>query len=353
MKRKVLFLGETYRADAITWMNGLREFGDFDIITWELQTPSNSFKNRVLRILEYMFCVLKIRKIIANEKPDIVIAERATSYGFLAALSGAKIIVIAQQGSSDLWPENSILYPIKKNIQNYAFKKATLIHAWGEVMVPAIIAANVPRNKILVLQKGIDLRKFLCPNVKSYDTIKAIVTRSLLPEYGHECILNAFSILKSKNIPFELTIVGDGKMRASLEKLAVDLEIAANVHFLGRIAHEQLPSLLNQNNFYISMAHTEGVSASLFEAMACKCYPIVSKIPGNSAFVKLPENGVLVPVGDSKTLAEAFFFALDFKSFVRESIAFNLELVHNKANYKTNMTIIAKKYHDLINQNLL
>ena len=38
-KRKILFLGETYRADAITWTNGLKEFGDFEIVSWELKTP--------------------------------------------------------------------------------------------------------------------------------------------------------------------------------------------------------------------------------------------------------------------------------------------------------------------------
>jgi hypothetical protein len=31
-KRKIL--GESYRADALTWTNGLKEFGDFEIITW-------------------------------------------------------------------------------------------------------------------------------------------------------------------------------------------------------------------------------------------------------------------------------------------------------------------------------
>ena len=128
MKKKILFLGETYRADAITWINGLQDFGNFEIITWELRTPSNSFVNKVLRIFEYLFCVFKIRNIVKTQKPDIVIAERATSYGFLAALSGCKTVVIAQQGISDLWPENSVLFPLKKAIQNYAFKKATLIH---------------------------------------------------------------------------------------------------------------------------------------------------------------------------------------------------------------------------------
>ncbi|MDO8316216.1 MAG: glycosyl transferase family 1, partial [Flavobacterium sp.] len=60
-KKKILFLGESYRADAITWMNGLKEFGDFEIITWELKTPSDCFKNRILRIFEFELAIFKIR----------------------------------------------------------------------------------------------------------------------------------------------------------------------------------------------------------------------------------------------------------------------------------------------------
>ena len=157
MKRKILFLGESYRADAITWMKGLKEFGDFEIITWELQTSNNY---RFKRILEYLFAPASIRKIIQKEKPDMVIAERTTSYGFLAALSGSKTIAIAQQGRTDLWPEGSVLYPFKKFIQKYAFKKAHLIHAWGPVMAIHMKASGVDMNKVLVLPKGIDLSIF-------------------------------------------------------------------------------------------------------------------------------------------------------------------------------------------------
>jgi hypothetical protein len=39
----------------------------------------------------------------------MIIAERTTSYGFLAALSGIKPSAIAQQGKTDLWPSHSIL----------------------------------------------------------------------------------------------------------------------------------------------------------------------------------------------------------------------------------------------------
>ena len=112
-KKRILFLGETYRADAITWMNGLKEFGDFEIVTWELQTSSNGV-NRVKRLFELTKAILSIKKTAKQFNPDMVIAERTTSYGFLAAISGIKPVVIAQQGITDLWPLNSPLYIFKK-----------------------------------------------------------------------------------------------------------------------------------------------------------------------------------------------------------------------------------------------
>ena len=101
-RKKILFLGETYRADAITWMNGLKEFGDFEIVTWELKTPNHSFFSRSFRILEFCTGLFQIKKLIKLQQPDMVIAERTTSYGFLAALSGVKPFAIAQQGITDL-----------------------------------------------------------------------------------------------------------------------------------------------------------------------------------------------------------------------------------------------------------
>jgi len=141
-KRKILFLGETYRADAITWMNGLKEFGDFEILTWELKTSNHTFFSRCLRLFEFTTGLYQVKKIIKRHQPDMVIAERTTSYGFLAAILDFKPIAIAQQGRTDLWPEKSILLPLKKMTQHYAFKKADLIHAWGPVMTISMKKVN-------------------------------------------------------------------------------------------------------------------------------------------------------------------------------------------------------------------
>ena len=350
-KKRILFLGETYRADAITWIKGLEQFGDFEVVTWELKNSSNGI-SRIQRILELIVSFFSIRKIAKKHNPDMIIAERTTSYGFLAALSGVKPIAIAQQGFSDLWPENSLLYYPKKIVQDYAFKKATLIHAWGPVMAEHMYKSKVPQSKILILPKGIDLSFFAFNNQKNVEEINAIVTRSLLPEYQHEIILKAFGELKRNNIPFNLTIVGDGMLFEELKLKAKKLNINDHVNFIGRIQNKELPKLLMQANIYISMPSTEGVSASLFEAMACGCFPIVSDLPGNKSWINQHKNGILVPSTDYKKLAQEIEYVKQNQELQKNVIEFNRRFVEENINYNVNMKKIAETYHQLINEQL-
>lgn len=347
-KRKILFLGETYRADAITWMKGLKEFGNFEIITWELKTSNKTFFSRIARVLEYCLAIFTIRKIIQTHQPDMVIAERTTSYGFMAAFTGVKPIAIAQQGRTDLWPENGVLISLKKAIQKYAFKKADLIHAWGPVMTVSMKALGVDMNKVLVLPKGIDTVKFNNKKNINSDTITAIVTRSLMPEYRHDVILNAFGILHRKGIDFKLIIVGDGILYNSLKEFAQELQIGDKVEFTGLVPNTKLPELLQQSNFYISMPITEGLSASLFEAMAAHCYPIVTDIAGNQSWIIHRKNGQLIAIDDSEMLADELLWSFENKETRENAIIQNRQFVEDHVNYTINMKFIADKYHELI-----
>ena len=350
-KRKILFLGETYRADAITWIEGLKEFGNFDIVTWELQTSSKGLWKRFFRFAEFYLAIFQIKKIVQKHQPDMVIAERTTSYGFLAAFSGVKPTAIAQQGKTDLWPEGSVSMPLKRKLQQYAFRKADLIHAWGPIMARHMQNVQVDMKKVMVMPKGINLTHFqLGQKLPEKQKITAIVTRSLLPEYRHEIILRAFSIINNKGIDFELVIVGDGNQMEKLKALAATLQISAKTNFTGRIDNKLLPDYLQQADFYISMPNTEGVSASLFEAMACGCYPIVSDIEGNQSWINHRKNGQLITVDAAEMLAEELIWAFENPEYRKGVVAQNRQFIEEHANYSINMKRIAEKYHQLIDK---
>ena len=99
------------------------------------------------------------------------------------------------------------------------------------------------------------------------------------------------------------------------------------------------------------MPTTEGVSASLFEAMATNCYPIVTDILGNQSWIKHRENGQLITVDDFEMLAEELIWAFENNKYRNEAVLKNRIFVEQNADYNTNMKIIAQKYHELINTN--
>jgi glycosyltransferase involved in cell wall biosynthesis len=240
--------------------------------------------------------------------------------------------------------------PIKKIMQRYAFKKAHLIHAWGTAMTVSMKASGVDMTKVMVMPKGIDLEKFKDKKNDNTQKIMAIVTRSLMPEYRHNIILEAFEILHKKEIDFELTIVGDGTEMTKLKQLAKKINIDKKVHFTGKIPNATLPELLQKANFYISMPITEGVSASLFEAMASNCFPIVTDIPGNQSWIQHRKNGQLIAINDSKMLANELIWAFENIELREKAIHHNRQFVEEQVNYSINMKIIADKYHELINR---
>ena len=204
-------------------------------------------------------------------------------------------------------------------------------------------------DKVLVLPKGIDLKQFGNSKTNSSDKLTAIVTRSLMPEYSHDVILQAFGILNQRGIDFELTIVGDGKELENSKGLAKILNIENKDNFTGRIPNTELTKLLQESNIYISMPITEGVSASLFEAMASYCYPVLTDIPGNQSWINHRENGQLIPIDDFEMLAQELIWAYENKDYRNAAVLKNRQFVEENTNYKINMKIIADKYHELIN----
>jgi len=74
----------------------------------------------------------------------------------------------------------------------------------------------------------------------------------------------------------KLFLAGDGPEKKVLKKLVGKLGLDNNVIFLGKIAHEKLPNVLNAMDvFVLPTISMEGFSNSMLEAMACGL-PIVT-----------------------------------------------------------------------------
>lgn len=122
-------------------------------------------------------------------------------------------------------------------------------------------------------------------------------------------LLKAFTRVHAV-LPARLIILGEGRKRAQLARLAQDLGVAAAVDMPGFVLNP-FPYMARAAAFVLSSAW-EGAPGALIEAMACGCPVVSTDCPSGPA--EILEGGVhgpLVPVGDDQALAQAILTVLD------------------------------------------
>ena len=99
---------------------------------------------------------------------------------------------------------------------------------------------------------------------------------------------------------YELKMIGDGYMRAELEKSVSDAGLSANVSFLGNLKPEEVTTHMKDSDIFLFTSnYLEGWGAVVNEAMQCGCAVVASKEAGSVPFlIKDGENGLSYKNGD-------------------------------------------------------
>ena len=115
--------------------------------------------------------------------------------------------------------------------------------------------------------------------------------------------------LKQLNRPeVHLAFAGEGAIREETEQLVQKLGLQQQVHFLG--FRRDIPALICASTALLLTSAREGLPRSIMEAF-CAATPVIgTKIRGIQDLLA-DECGLLVEVGDSKTLAEAMAQFID------------------------------------------
>jgi glycosyltransferase involved in cell wall biosynthesis len=125
----------------------------------------------------------------------------------------------------------------------------------------------------------------------------------LVYQKGLDLLISALSELQ--DIPWKLSIVGDGPQSKPLRTLSGGLGLSERIDFLGWQARDALPGLYQQANLFVFPSRHEGMPNAVLEAMACGLPVIASRIAGNEELVENDRTGVLVKTEDTPSLREA------------------------------------------------
>ena len=354
---KILFLGEPNSPNTKSWIEGLRKEGCIVFPASVRTNGENGWypigNSKLPPRLRVLSGVASLKKLIKQIKPDILIAYRITSYGYLAAKSGFHPLVLAAQNEQIVYLPNPtyLRKTFLKNCAKYAIKKANLIHSWGNNITKGLKAFGAKDEKILTLHRGIDVNKFnLKSRNKVFDCKKPIFisTRTLAPEYLIDKLIEDFANLLEKIPEANLIIAGTGTEEGKLKQLASDLQISENIQFKGRVSHNTLLDLLNESDFYISVIATEGISSSLIESIACGLCPIAVNMSASKILIKDKINGFLIPSPKEDLICKTMLNAVYSYGDIKENILTNAKNIIKNYDRRTNQKKFISKYKKLI-----
>lgn len=218
---------------------------------------------------------------------DIVIAHMPSGILFADKLGKP---FVAGIHCSDIDILTKPLYKIHfKNRLEKALKNAKAIACRSFVLRDKLLKLYPEfENKTFVAPSGIDEKLLDETNHSLFTThhspIKVLTCAHFKKRKNIDKVIEACKGLKS----FELTVIGDGKERKSLEN------IDKNVTFLGRLPHDKVLEKMRESDIFVLPSIGETFGMVYLEAMASGCITVCTKGDGIDGIIKNGENGFLV-----------------------------------------------------------
>lgn len=161
-------------------------------------------------------------------------------------------------------------------------------------------------DRLITVVNGVDLDHFDASRVGTRTdsgTFQIGSIGSLTPQKGYGYLIDAVRILAARDVPVELTFVGDGPLRGELEEHANRSGVSYRIHFIGSTG--DVKSVLPTFDVVAGSSLREGLPLSVLEAMAAGKPVVTTDVGGNSEAVLDGVTGFLVPVKDAGALADA------------------------------------------------
>lgn len=248
--------------------------------------------------------VRSLRSLIARRRFDLVIAYYLTSYGLLASrvLPGG---YVAAAAGSDIFPRS--LVRIRRWAASRSARRARGALAWTQAMAERLTSLGAPADRILVGPRGIDLSLFRPPPAAAgpREELRVVSTRRLRPLFRLDRLVEAVARLSAAGRPVRLELIGEGSERRSLERLVTERGLEGRVLFSGQRSPAEVAEHLRRSDLFVSLSESDGLSASLLEAMACGLLPLVSDIRANREVVEDGRNGLVVRGDDLPEIVAA------------------------------------------------
>lgn len=216
-------------------------------------------------------------------------------------------------------------YDATMHLRRYPHAYDELFHR-GDLFLPVsgelrrvLIAYGAPADKTEVHHSGIDCRyfDFQLRTRGANEPTRAITVARLVEKKGIEFAIRAAARLIHSGRALSYDIVGDGELRAALERLIAALNMGGHIRVLGWRRHDEVAALLRRAHVLLAPSVTaangdqEGIANALKEAMATGLPVLATDHGGTAELVDHGVSGFLVPERDVEALADRLGYLVD------------------------------------------
>jgi colanic acid/amylovoran biosynthesis glycosyltransferase len=193
---------------------------------------------------------------------------------------------------------------------------------------------NSPNKIDLVVYTGLDISQFQFKSkVFEEHTLQIISVGRPHWIKGYDIALKTLALLKMKGLQFNYQIIG-AEGNQELLFLRKELDLETEVEFLPKLPQQKVFDAMQTSSVFLLPSIEEGIANVAVEAMALGCPVISTNCGGMEELITHQKEGWIVPVYDSKAMAEHIivFSQLDseYIQSIKHAARLKVEQQHNK-----------------------
>lgn len=162
-----------------------------------------------------------------------------------------------------------------------------------------------------IINNGIDLNRFNPENaakdirselnIPAHHTLVGFIAR-MTAQKDPLTMIRAFAQVLQQRKDTTLLMVGEGELRADMERLVNELGIQEHVIF--QPFRQDVPDILQATDIYCLPSLWEGMPIGLLEAMAMKNAVVVTNVDGSREIIQHMKNGCMVEARNTAMLSD-------------------------------------------------
>ena len=298
---RILMLGDARTEHLARWARHFRGRGDLVLVASAEGGVSDVHFDLPVKwhAVGYPMLTPTLKRLIAEWRPDLIVAHYLPNYGLLAVLSKFRPVVAVGWGSDLLvLPERNFL---QRSRLHYVATRAEAFLVDAQMLVEPLVNLGAPVERVYVCPFGVDEDVLdLQPERTATATPTILSTRRLDRRYRVDVFLHALTHVTT---PHRAVIANDGTHRNTLQEKAARLNLGSRAVFPGSLDRPRYVEQLQAAHIYVSTSPTDSTSVSQLEAMAAGLACVVPDIPGNREWLTHEKDGLLYRSLDPRDLA--------------------------------------------------